>query len=302
MDRFTPFSPKNKKLVIGSDRPTIDSVSQKPAPVIEQPVPVEDDEPTRLEYIKSVIPPGKPKRRWPLIIGLVIVVLVLAAGGYIGFKHVHRKHVTVAHDSTTRTHLLKPGSVTSATSQYVSNGSDLNLTFTYPSNWSATPASGNNPNDQTITLTSPIQTIVNSAGQAVSGKVVVMLRPASSTMSELSSGEATAALASTQFDYSKPTSSQYQYPYLTYLDLNPGSNPDSAFQEVVITGNTSFTQGQNITESSISVDPIITASIDACTTKTCTGNGSPLSITYATWQNDRVFQQTAALFESLSLN
>jgi hypothetical protein len=300
MDRFSPFGPTS----VSAHLSTVENVPAAPIEVtpMSQEQVTDENEPDRLEYIKSVMPPKKMKPKWQRIILSVIIVIGVIIAGYFGYSQIVQGHKETTKTAVKRTHLLTPGTITNAMSQYISNGSDLNLSFKYPSNWSVTPKSNDNASDQTITLTSPIQTIVDSVGQTVSGKIVVMIRPATAPMSELSGGQATVAQASTQFAYTKPTSSQFQYPYLTYLNLLGGSNASAAFQEVVITGNTSYSQGESITSSTLSVDPIITASFTSCATSACGGTVVPLSVTNQTWQSGSVFLQTMSLFASLSLN
>ena len=172
--------------------------------------------------------------------------------------------------------------------------------------WSnrVTPPSNDNANDQTITVSSPLVSIVNASGGTVTGKVVVSIRPGSSQISELNSGTATASQASIQIGYNNPLPNQQQYPYLTFINLNGGSNSAGVFEEVMITGLTQFTPGESVTPSTLGpIDPIISASFYSCTTQVCSGpNQAPLSITYATWQNTMVFQQVLSLFQSLQLH
>lgn len=247
----------------------------------------------------------KHKKIWRQILMVLLVVVVLAGlggGTYWFTKH----HKSVAPKSTTTQATIKPVTTSSSgTAQYVSNGSDLNLSFSYPSTWTVTPASGGNSSDQTITLTSPLTSIPAAGGSTVTGKVVVTIRPgATTTPSELNANSPTAAAASAQFAYSSPTANQYQYPYLTFIHFSTGVTTAGAFEEVLITGTTQFTAGEAVTASDLSgLDPIIAATFSKCTTQACTASGAtPLSITSGTWTNTSVFQQVQALFTSMKLN
>ncbi len=272
-----------------------------------------DSEENRLAYMRSVVPPTESTRKWPLIIIACLVVLAILAGG--GYYTLKQHHMQAAKSVTrgNKTEATKTGgtstapkasqSVSGTNNQYVSNGNDLNFTLTMPTGWTAVPASDDNTTDQPITITSPATTIIDASGTSTSGKVVISIRPVSSSISELASGTATAALASTQFAYTNPTSSQYKYPYLTYIDLTAGANPSQQFQEVLISGTTQFAQNQAITASSLSVDPIISASFYRCFTTECTGTGQiPLGITSNTWQSNELFVQTLSAFESMQFH
>jgi hypothetical protein len=299
MDRFSPLGPAS----VRTHPETVDDVSNTPDSLeTGQAEEVGQRDSDRLAYIKSVVPPKKTKRKWPRLVFMVVVGLGMIVACYFSYLHTMHAHKATPKTNAKRAHLLKPGTDSDVTSQYISNGNDLNLSFAYPSDWGVTPASNDNSDDKTITVTSPIQMIIDSAGRTVSGKVVVTIRPLTTSMTELSGDQITAAQTSTQFAYANPTGSQFRYPYLTYLNLLGGSNASSAFQEVVITGNMSYTQGQSIMNGNISVDPIITASFDSCSTVACNGTFDPLSITNQTWQNDNIFQQTESLFTSLALH
>lgn len=296
MDHYTPFSPKDSELP-PTEPPLEPGVNEEDKPQ----TPAEEQQ-ERLDYVKSIVPPRKPKQMWPrLVAGLVVLVILLGAGAYAYSKHNSTK--PPAKKSSTTSQVAASGSTSTTTTHYVSNGSDLNLSFDYPDNWTVTPASGTNSSDQTITLNSPLVTIVSATGTSATGKVTLTIRPGTATLSELSSGQAGIAQDSFQFAYSKPTPAQYQYPYLTFIHLKGGANPTAAFEEVLVTGTTQFTKGEGITDTSVAVDPIISASFYSCTTSSCTGAGAvPLSITNDTWTTDTVFQQTLALIESLQLN
>jgi hypothetical protein len=240
----------------------------------------------------------------PLLIAVaIILVCVLAAvAAFLFIKH---RHTPVTPVTTTATSQLPVPDTTVAntTAQYVSNGSDLNLSFVYPSAWTVVPSSNNNTNDQTISATSPPMSLTNTSGNAVVGKVVVQIRPGRTSISELSSGNAAAAQDSIQIAYQKPTANQRQYPYITFIHLAGGSNPSNAFEEVMITGNMTFAKSQTVTALSLTqLDPIISATFYTCTTKDCTGTGiTPLDITNDTWQTSDLGQQVLALFQSIQL-
>jgi len=294
MDHYTPFSPKGSQ----------DESSRESPPVPEADVaaaPAKPDEPTRVEYVKNMMPIAKQKKKWPLVLLILLVVAGLGGGGYWYITQ-HKSKLPAAHTSASTPPKPTPvESSTAATPQYVSNGSDLNLDFNYPSSWSVSPASNDNKNDQTITATSPLTSMTTAAGTSVTGKVVVSVRPGTASLSELDG--TTTAQASVQIAYSKPTSAQYQYPYLTFIHVPGVNSVAGSFDEVVVTGTTQFPQGTSLSQASVAVDPIISASFYSCDTQACTASGQkPVSITNDSWQNGAVFQQTLAIFQSMQLN
>jgi len=300
MDHYTPFSPKGGQNEPNRELPPVPEADVSATAAVN----VEPDEPTRVEYVKNMMPPtAKPKKKWPLVALAVLMVAALAGGGYwYWYVTQHKSKPPIVHKSSGSQ--LKPAPVESSTAgtpQYVSNGSDLNLDFNYPSNWTVSPPSNDNKNDQTITATSPLTTMTTASGTSVTGKVVVSIRPGTSSLSELDG--TTTAQASVQIAYSKPTSAQYQYPYLTFIHVPGVSDVAGSFDEVVVTGTTQFPQGTSLSQASVEVDPIISASFYSCSTQTCTASGQkPVSITNDSWQNDSIFQQSLAVFQSMQLN
>lgn len=258
---------------------------------------------THPEYQRH-LPPSPSKSKKLLWLSLILIVIALLGSGAYWYLQQHQAKKPVPVQTAVSTEVKpsdQPASIT--ISHYISKGSDLNLSFDYPSNWTATPVSGDNASDQTITVNSPLTTITGADGKSVTGKVTVSLRPVTAGLIELSNGTATSAQASVQFAYSKPTTSQFQYPYLIFIHLVAGPNPNSAFEELLISGTTKFAKAQGISDTSVTVDPIITASFYSCKTTSCVGSDAVrLSITNDTWLNAAIFQQTLAIFKSLQLN
>ena len=254
-------------------------------------------------------PPHRPRAIGPhktssRLIAVALVVLILAIGGATAwFVSRHRqpaKPVKQAFNVQPTTGTTK----VSTTQQYVSNGSDLNLSFTYPTNWSVTPPTGDNTIDQTITLTSPLTTVTDASGANVTGKVTLTVRPGTAVPTELNANTPTAAATSIQIAYSAPTANQYQYPYVTFIHFTTGLGVAGAFEEVMVTGTSQFTQGEAVAATDlIGLDPVISAVFTKCTSQACTGTGAlPLSISNSTWTNAAIFQQTLAIIESFKLN
>lgn len=241
---------------------------------------------------------------------IAVLVILLAVGGTAAYwliaKH-KAPQKPIASSNTQQTATVPPPTNTSATSslvQYTSNGNDLNLTFSYPSNWTVTPPSNSNTNDKPITLTSAMMSMADAKGNAVTGKVVISINPGGTSLPELAADKATSSAASVQFAYTKPTPAQHQYPYLTYVHLNGGGNPSGLFEEVIITGITAFAKDQAILPESVTqIDPLITARFYQCSTQDCaTADATSLSITASEWQNTDAFSQVQAVFASMQMH
>lgn len=272
-------------------------------------LPPEQDEP---EPVFSESRSKRPvKHRWWVIALITILVVLVLSGGATAAYLLHFKKKASSQTAAQQSNQQAPQQPQptpsspgdAATTTYTSNGKDLNLSFIYPSNWSITPPSGNNPNDQTITLGSPLTSLTSAIGQATTGKIVVTIRPGGATASELASDKAVAPQASVQFAYTKPTASQHQYPFLTFVNLEGGQNP-AGFDEVIITGVTSFMKGQSVLPESVTqIDPLISARFYTCATTSCdTSASASLAITNSTWQSDATCKQVQNLFASLELN
>jgi len=269
--------------------------------VDDKPNPYSGDDPDSMD--SQPHQPNSPKKKPWLMIATIVVVILILVGGLLYFLE-HKPAKPKAQITGQKIIQVAPSNTSSTTTKYVSNGTDLNLSFSYPDNWTVVPASNNNKSDQTITLTSPLTTIVNANNSSVVGKIIVQVRPGTATISELNSNSPIAALASAQIAYSKPTPSQTSYPYLSYIHFSDGSKPTGSFEEVIITGSLTLTQGQTINASYFGgLDPIISASFYQCATQSCTGSSqSLLSITSNTWQNATIFKQVLATLDSFQLN
>jgi hypothetical protein len=245
--------------------------------------------------------PSQKLKSW-LPVVIVMLIVILAGGSYLLIKHHSPPKI---HKTTSLT--VKPAVIStnqSSASQYVSNGQDLNLTFSYPADWTVNPPTNHNPTDQTITVTSPLTSLTSASGSSVTGKIVVMIRPGTATISELAAGNSTAAQNSVQIGFTNPLPSQQQYPYLSFIYLPGSNNPSGQFDEVMVTGLMQFTQNEAVTTADLELlDPIISASFYSCTTQACIGSGEvPLSISMSSWQNDNPFIQTLNVIQSLQLH
>lgn len=242
------------------------------------------------------------KKRW-IIVGIVVVVLGLGGGAYALFGSHKKPKTNTAATSTTSSSGTVQADTNAGTKQYTSSESTLSLSFNYPTNWQVSPATTTSAGTQTITITSVPDTFVNAAGASVTGKAIVTIRPGSAGIDELTSGTATIAQNSVQMGYTHPAADQHQYPYLTFIHLANGSSAAGAFEEVMITGVSSFSKGGSINTADLAgLDPVISVAFSTCVSSACTGTGSAMSINNATWTSNATLQEVQTLLDSLVLN
>lgn len=263
------------------------------------PAPVDDNNRSPSPFPHSSKYHKKNKKSYKLfaLVGVVVVVLI---GGIFLLS----RHPKSTHKSTGTNQVSAVKKLSSSTIRYVSSEQDLNLSFSYPSDWKVSPAKTSSTSSQPISVTSPLISITNASNASVTGKVVISVRPSSDGIAELTlDNNAVAAATSQQIGYTAPASDQFQYPYMTLISLS-GQNTANSFNEIMLTGPFQFTQDENINSADLTgLDPVISASLYVCSTAACTGSGaSNLSITSTTWQNADIFLQTLSTFESFVLN
>lgn len=246
----------------------------------------------------------RPKNKSWLWLALAAIIAVSGiAGGATYWWLSHHKAQVTSNQTDTNQPPTPHNTLSSTNVAYISNGKDLNLGFTYPSDWSVTPASHHNSGDKPITLTSPFVSIIDTSGKTIVGKVVLQVRPASTTVSELSSGSGKAVLDSIQIAYSKPTPAQHAYPFVSYVNLS-GDASTGKFDEIILTGALQFTKGQSISTATLQgLDPVISARFYECTNSSCSGAGAlPLAINDDIWQNADIFVATQTILKSFQIN
>ncbi len=253
--------------------------------------------------------PKKPQHLWRNVLataGVLVVVGGLVGGGIALAKHKKSNKTSGQHStngSSVSSSNTSGGSeatnVAAGTNTYTSNETNLGLTLNYPDGWTPSPAATTASGTNNITIASPEKTFTDANGASIQGKAVVTIRSSSAGINELTSASATAAQASTQIGYTNPTSGQHKYPFITFLHFATGEKASGAFEEIMITGVTSFSSGASVSTGDLAgLDPIITVNFYGCTGSTCT---APLSINNAEWTNNATAVEALNILESLQL-
>lgn len=256
--------------------------------------------------------PARLGRKLLILLAAIVVVAGLVTGGVALVKH-NKKTPAAKTTSTSSTSQTSTSSTTTSNDQtssntpsalthsYTSNETALGLTLSYPDGWTVAPATTTASGTNNITVTSPVASFTDASGAHVNGKAVVTIRPGSAGISELSSG-ATAAQASVQIGYTNPAAGQHKYPFVTFIHLSSGQKVSGAFEEVMITGLTSFSAGQTVAAASLGgLDPIISVTFYSCTSSAGSSCTTPLSISNSTWTNNATAVTALNIFESLQL-
>jgi len=264
--------------------------------------------------VSHVPRPKKPQHLLRnLLIGLGAVVVIAGAvfgGMALANKHKNSKPVaqqaqsSAGQSTSTSTDSASTSTSTPATpaansKSYTSNETALGVTFSYPESWTVSPASTTATGKSAITVTSPIASFTDASGASVKGRAVVTMRPSRAGIAELNSGSPAAAQNSVQIGYTNPAAGQHKYPYITFLHFTTGQKATGAFEEVMITGVTTFASGNSVSSSSLAgLDPVISVAFTSCTGDACP---TPLSINNTGWNNNALAQEALNIFQSIQI-
>ncbi len=222
----------------------------------------------------------KPRKnnRTYLMLGIIVLVLLVIAGGYLFIKH---KNATPTKKSTPKTTQVSRNISTAPTAKMTSYSStNFNLSVNYPSNWviSDTPS--------ILSITSPETFIKNANNKIVQGRIVVSVSPKGQLPTDFGNSPAVAVLNSQLINYTNPTPAQDAQTYISFLQY-ASTTTIGGLNGIYITGNYGYLKDQNITQSDVqSVDPLVRVSFEQCT-DSCK-NLTPLVISASDW-NDSSF-------------
>jgi hypothetical protein len=227
---------------------------------------------------------------------MILVALLLAGGGYWFFLHKKPvKSVTTSQSSQTSA-AVPTNKINAKTKNYEST--NFSLSFDYPEDWKVSDATGSGK----LTATSPVMQLAATDNQPVTGQIVLTIRDASQKLTEFDKGNATAARESEKIAYAKPSSAQRGSTYISFLAYATSADT-TVLDGVYVTGDSGYQKGQAIPQVDIAkVNPLITISFVKCSDNNCSGTGTPLSTSYALWDDATISGPLKTMFESLVVN
>jgi hypothetical protein len=273
------------------------------------PHPVDDDsttdytEPPVKDYSQFLDNPGSkrpssPQQRQPRRKAAVIILIlvVLAGGGYGAYYHTNHKAVASQPATTAQTKPTKPTAATPkiATTSY--DSPNFNLALNYPTGWTVAGDTASS-----LTIESPAMQLTSSAGQSVSGKVVLSLQPEGQLPSAFGTSDATAVLNSQLISYAQPTSTQRAQTYLSFVQY-ASTTTTGALDGIYITGDYGYQKDQTIPRSDIAgLDPLATVTFGKCADTACTSL-TTTNITASSWTSTSFSPPILTLLKSLAFS
>jgi len=204
------------------------------------------------------------KRRWPILIVMILVIAVASYGAYVLGKHAATtKHTTTAAGrQTTASHT----NVAAPTKNYSSN--NYSLSFDYPEDWVVSDTSAK------LTAASPALEMESAVGAKIQAHIVVTIESQQTSIPGFPSGGAVAALSSNDVSYKQPSSVQRAQTYVSYLSYTQSNGLDAIY----VTGNNGYQQGQQIPMSDIvKGTPLISVGFENCQSVDCSTGPQTLS-------------------------
>lgn len=241
----------------------------------------EDSERTeRIEYLRSITPAKKPKRRgW--IIALIVVIVLAMVGGVYYWTQV-RKPATTQSSSQSASHAASQQTVPDATQPIKTkhyDSTNFSLGFDYPDTWTVTDDGSGK-----LTVKSPVMQLANANGQKATTQVVVTMQPKQANLDAFKKGNAVAVLDSEKISYTAPTPSQRAQTYLSFL--NYASSTATGLDGIYVTGDFGYQKDQAIPLVDISkADPLITVTFFTCANSSCSGTATPATLATTNWSD-----------------
>jgi hypothetical protein len=247
------------------------------------------DRQERIEYMRRVAGPRKPKKAWWkwLLVGLA-VALVAAAATYLLFLKPKDKDKQ-ASQSTKSSQSTPPAQQQSAaiTTKH-HQSANFSLEFDYPENWTVTDDGSGK-----LTVKSPTMPLKSASGKAVSGQVTVTIQGKQAELKEFKGGNGLAVRESDKLTYTKPTSSQRAQTYLSFVGY--AGSAQTGIDGMYITGDIGYQKDQAVPMVDVvRGDPLVTVSFS--------GSGGTLSISSDSWNDsNQLTKSLKTIITSLSI-
>ena len=235
--------------------------------------------------------PRKPKRRWPL----VVLVVLLLAGAVVGtyWFGLRKPSTPPASKSTPTSHATKKTTQPAIVPTKHYDSDTYTLGFDYPQTWDVSDTAAK------LTVTSPAASLTTVDGKTVDAHVLVTFQNPQTTIAGYPTTGAIASLASDKLTYKQPTSVQRAQTYLSYLGYASASSLDALY----VTGDNGYQQGQQIPMSDVvKGNPLISVTFVTCGTTGCGAAATAVTVQADAWKSSVLSQQVTNLLQSIQLN
>jgi len=236
----------------------------------------------------------KPRRRWPLVVIFVVLLIGASIGAYLIGTHQESKKQSAANHATAPAE--KPSKtqqqVTTQTKHY--NSATYGLSFDYPADWTVSDTTAK------LTVVSPAMQLMTAVGAKTDAHVMVTIQNQQTAITGFPTGGAVASLASDQLTYKQPSPVQRAQTYLSFLSYTEPNGLDALY----LTGDSGYQQGQAVPMSDIvKGNPLIGVGFVKCTSDACASDKlSPVTLQAGTWKSSNAGKAVASLLESIVIN
>ncbi|HET8669842.1 MAG TPA: hypothetical protein VFM05_04225 [Candidatus Saccharimonadales bacterium] len=244
-----------------------------------------------------------PKRTWRKVGIVMIIVFVLAAGGFAAYWFLARdkgdtKDASQANDlpaTSQRQENDQTNKISEETEHYASQS--FMLEFDYPKDWKIEEATSGG----VLTVRSPALRLKSATGQSMNAQVVLTFRNKQQPLPEFDKGNAVAARESEKVTYAKPSSVQRGSTYLSFLRY--AGTTASALDGIYITGDFGYQKDQAIPKADlVPVDPVISVTFLECADESCAGEAMAAGLDASIWEDQAFATPLRKMFQSLVVN
>lgn len=265
--------------------------ANKPNQVSESPLDGAAPEPAPMrEYLEPRYYDDKSGLKRALVYLLILVLLAAAGGGLYWLKNHHKPAAKTnsppaVSPSAAQSQASSP--ITSATKHY--DSPNFYLGIDYPADWTLADSGGGK-----MTIVSPKLQLKDALGQSTSGQIVLTITQKGQNLTAFNAGSAAAVLDSQKVTYTKPTQTQRDNTYLSFLQY-AATTAHGALDAVYITGDLGYQKLQDIPKSDIAqIDPEIVLSF-------VNSSGQPLSIASSSWSDGAFSGPLIKMLTSLAI-
>ncbi|HTE57571.1 MAG TPA: hypothetical protein VK694_02420 [Verrucomicrobiae bacterium] len=268
---------------------------QGPPPTPPQQPPEEQDEyaaasQSTADYIHNLEPvkAQKKKRKIKGIIFIALVVLV-AIGAAMYFLVLRRQSTPSQGSGQPSAPQQQPvESVDEELSEHLVS-QDIQMSIDHPKTWQKDDATQGQ-----LTLQSPAAQITTSDGSKKSGKVLITIVTAGSTVPKFANPTGKAVVDSQKIAYAQPSQSQRKETYLSFAGFDGSTGVDAVY----ITGDAGYKKGQDIPKTDVAKsEPIIGVSFVKCDGGQECKEG--IAIDPEAWGSDKILSVAQAILKSL---